>query len=56
MVEAAEPGSPAPCAADEATAAGDVAVGSGAWTAVHHAFTSPQDVESFDSDPGNALA
>ena len=27
--------------ADEATAAGDVAVGSGAWTAVHHAFTSP---------------
>ncbi len=29
--------------ADEATAAGDVAVGSGAWTAVHHAFTSPQE-------------
>ncbi len=42
--------------ASEATAAGDVAVGSGAWTAVHHAFTSPQDVESFDADPGNALA
>jgi aspartyl-tRNA synthetase len=42
--------------ADEATAAGDVAVGSGAWTAVHHAFTSPQDGDSFDSDPGNALA
>jgi aspartyl-tRNA synthetase len=42
--------------ADEATAAGDVAVGSGAWTAVHHAFTSPQDVESFDSSPGDALA
>ncbi|MFL6106822.1 MAG: aspartate--tRNA ligase [Marmoricola sp.] len=42
--------------ADEATAAGDVAVGSGAWTAVHHAFTSPQDLETFDSDPGNALA
>jgi aspartyl-tRNA synthetase len=42
--------------ADDATAAGDVAVGSGAWTAVHHAFTSPQDLESFDSDPGNALA
>jgi aspartyl-tRNA synthetase len=42
--------------ADEATAAGDVAVGSGAWTAVHHAFTSPQDVDAFDSDPGNALA
>jgi aspartyl-tRNA synthetase len=42
--------------ADEATAAGDVAVGSGAWTAVHHAFTSPQDLESFDADPGSALA
>ncbi len=42
--------------ASEATAAGDVAVGSGAWTAVHHAFTSPQDLDSFDSDPGNALA
>jgi aspartyl-tRNA synthetase len=42
--------------ADEATAAGDVAVGSGAWTAVHHAFTSPQDFDTFDQDPGNALA
>ncbi|TNM39828.1 aspartate--tRNA ligase [Nocardioides albidus] len=42
--------------ADEATAAGDVAVGAGAWTAVHHAFTSPQDLDSFDTDPGNALA
>jgi aspartyl-tRNA synthetase len=42
--------------ADEATAAGDVAVGSGAWTAVHHAFTAPQDLEAFDSDPANALA
>jgi aspartyl-tRNA synthetase len=44
--------------ADEATAAGDVAVGSGAWTAVHHAFTSPKaKVEAtFDSDPGAALA
>jgi aspartyl-tRNA synthetase len=41
---------------DEATAAGDVAVGGGAWTAVHHAFTAPQDVDSFDQDPGNALA
>ena len=38
--------------ADEATAAGDVAVGSGQWTAVHHAFTSPQDLETFDQDPG----
>jgi aspartyl-tRNA synthetase len=42
--------------ADDATAAGDVAVGSGAWTAVHHAFTSPQDLDAFDKDPGNALA
>src|SRR5690349_771172 len=42
--------------ADDATAAGDVAVGSCAWTAVHHAFTSPQDLEDFDQDPGNALA
>ena len=42
--------------ADDATAAGDVAVGSGAWTAVHHAFTSPQDLDAFDADPGNALA
>jgi aspartyl-tRNA synthetase len=42
--------------ADEATAAGDVAVGHGAWTAVHHAFTSPQDFEGFDKDPGSALA
>jgi aspartyl-tRNA synthetase len=42
--------------ADEATAAGDVAVGSGAWTAVHHAFTAPQDPDGFDADPGNALA
>ncbi|MGH3413491.1 MAG: aspartate--tRNA ligase [Marmoricola sp.] len=42
--------------ADEATAAGDVAVGSGAWTAVHHAFTSPQDLDGFDADPANAIA
>jgi len=44
--------------ADEATAAGDVAVGSGAWTAVHHAFTSPKAeyFDSFDTDPGSALA
>lgn len=40
----------------DATAAGDVAVGSGAWTAVHHAFTAPQDVDGFDGDPGHALA
>ncbi len=42
--------------ASEAVASGDVAVGAGAWTAVHHAFTSPQDMETFDTDPGNALA
>ncbi|MFP5252690.1 MAG: aspartate--tRNA ligase [Actinomycetes bacterium] len=44
--------------ADEATAAGDVAVGSGAWTAVHHAFTSPKPecLDTFDTDPGSALA
>jgi aspartyl-tRNA synthetase len=36
----------------------DVAVGSGAWTAVHHAFTSPkpESLDSFDTDPGSALA
>jgi aspartyl-tRNA synthetase len=41
-----------------AVAAGDVAVGGGAWTAVHHAFTSPkpESLETFDSDPGSALA
>jgi len=40
----------------DATASGDVALGYSAWTAVHHAFTSPQDLETFDEDPGNALA
>ncbi len=42
--------------AGEATAAGDVAVGAGAWTAVHHAFTLPQDLDSFDREPETALA
>jgi aspartyl-tRNA synthetase len=44
--------------ADEATAAGDVAVGSGAWTAVHHAFTSPKpdSVDAIESDTGGVLA
>ncbi len=42
--------------AGDATAAGDVAVGTGAWTAVHHAFTSPKDLETFDQEPGDALA
>ncbi len=40
----------------EATASGDVALGYSAWTAVHHAFTSPQDLEAFDSAPGSSLA
>jgi aspartyl-tRNA synthetase len=40
----------------DATASGDVALGYSAWTAVHHAFTSPQDLEGFDQDPANALA
>jgi aspartyl-tRNA synthetase len=42
----------------EAIASGDVAVGTGAWTAVHHAFTSPkpESMDTFDTDPGSALA
>jgi aspartyl-tRNA synthetase len=44
--------------ADEAVAAGEVAVGAGAWTAVHHAFTSPKREfeDTFDQRPGEALA
>ena len=38
--------------ADEATAAGDVAVGGGAWTAVHHAFTSPKDLDDLRQGAG----
>ncbi|WP_077487852.1 aspartate--tRNA ligase [Sinomonas mesophila] len=39
-------------------AAGDVALGYSAWTAVHHAFTSPKPefLDTFDQDPENALA
>ncbi|NEW40521.1 aspartate--tRNA ligase [Nocardia cyriacigeorgica] len=42
----------------EATASGDVALGHSAWTAVHHAFTSPkpESMDTFDTDPGSALA
>ncbi|WP_350259161.1 aspartate--tRNA ligase [Scrofimicrobium sp. R131] len=42
----------------EAVDEGDVAVGEGAWTAVHHAFTSPKPewADNFEQDPGHALA
>ncbi|WP_028645271.1 aspartate--tRNA ligase [Nocardioides sp. URHA0020] len=42
----------------DAVASGDVAVGAGAWTAVHHAFTGPKPefLDTFDTDPGSALA
>lgn len=37
---------------------GDVAVGEGKWTAVHHAFTSPKPeyLDTFDTNPAEALA
>src|SRR5699024_345747 len=45
-----------PAAAAEAE--GDVAIGDGAWTAVHHAFTSPKPecVNTVDTTPDEALA
>src|SRR5699024_2870412 len=44
--------------ASVAEAEGDVAVGDGAWTAVHHAFPSPKPefMDTFDTNPGEALA
>ncbi|MFC5288609.1 aspartate--tRNA ligase [Actinokineospora guangxiensis] len=41
-----------------AASAGDVAVGSGRWTALHHAFTSPTPewIDRLEDDPGAALA
>src|SRR5690625_6938799 len=41
-----------------AEAEGDVAIGDGAWTAVHHAFTSPKPefMDTFDTNPEDALA
>jgi aspartyl-tRNA synthetase len=44
--------------ADEAAAAGEVTVGHGAWTAVHHAFTAPKPEceAALESDPGSVLA
>jgi aspartyl-tRNA synthetase len=41
-----------------AVASGDVAVGGGQWTAVHHAFTSPKPefLDTFDKDPESALS
>lgn len=44
--------------AEAARSHGDVAVGGGRWTAVHHAFTSPAPewMDRFEDDPGNALA
>ena len=44
--------------AADAKASGDVELGHSAWTAVHHAFTSPkpESLDTFDTNPGDALA
>ncbi|HVX45294.1 MAG TPA: aspartate--tRNA ligase [Mycobacteriales bacterium] len=43
---------------EEAAKTDDVAVGTGKWTAVHHAFTSPNAewIGKFEDSPGEALA
>jgi len=44
--------------AGDVTGGGGVAVGTGAWTAVHHAFTSPkpEHLDAIGTDPGAVLA
>ncbi|MGL4173442.1 MAG: aspartate--tRNA ligase [Actinomycetota bacterium] len=44
--------------AADAVASGDVAVGGGSWTAVHHAFTAPKEefLGTLETAPGDALA
>ncbi|MFT4245238.1 MAG: aspartate--tRNA ligase [Micrococcaceae bacterium] len=43
---------------ESAAESDDVALGDGAWTALHHAFTSPRPeyLDTFDKDPEHALA
>ncbi|MCZ3388563.1 MAG: aspartate--tRNA ligase [Actinomycetia bacterium] len=45
-------------ASSKAAQSGDVAVGAGEWTAVHHAFTSPKPewIDRFEDNPGDALS
>lgn len=42
----------------DAKAEGDVSIGAGEWTAVHHAFTMPDEahLDTFDTDPASALS
>jgi aspartyl-tRNA synthetase len=40
----------------KASEEGDISVGGGEWTAVHHAFTAPRDLENFDKNPADALS